>query len=90
MTALPRPAGAALLVALLLTTTAATAPPGEGSEPRLEPGVEGVALIALHSNRIQEVPLTFLGTFESFGGPGFDLHLVELGGEVGEVGVANG
>lgn len=57
----------------------------------LRPGAEGVALTVLEGNAIREIPLKYLGTYDDFGGPGYDLHLVELEGPDAErVGIANG
>jgi hypothetical protein len=50
-----------------------------------------VALTAIEGSRVEEIPLTFLGTQENALGPGYDLHLVLLEGPVAErVGVAAG
>jgi hypothetical protein len=57
----------------------------------LVPGKSGVVRTVLKGRTIEEIPLTFLGTYENVLGPGFDLHLVQLQGPVAEsVGVANG
>lgn len=78
------------LVAALAVAAAVAAEPA-APPPELRVGDEGVALTVLSGNEIREIPLRFLGTFDSFGGPGFDLHLVELEGpDVEQVGVANG
>lgn len=50
-----------------------------------------MTLTALQGNDIQEVPLTFLGTYKDATGPGRDLYLVQLEGPVAEkIGVAAG
>lgn len=55
------------------------------------PGDRGIALTALQGTTVEEIPVVFLGTYENFGGPGFDLHLVRLQGPIAEhVGVASG
>jgi len=57
----------------------------------LEPGQTGIALTATVGNEIEEIPLTYIGKFDDFAGPGYDLHLVRLEGPLAErVGVANG
>jgi len=77
-----------LLAACLLVTTGATADP---VAPDLEPGARGKVLTALSGGRIEEIPLSFLGTYRDFAGPGYDLHLVKLEGERAEhFGVAAG
>lgn len=69
-------------VTLLLLTAAALAAP---------PGARGVVLTTVEGTRIEEIPLTFLGTQENALGPGYDLHLVRLEGEIADrVGVAAG
>jgi hypothetical protein len=83
---------AAALLALIL---ALVAPPSAGAnaeEPaELLPGMSGVVRTALLGDIVEEIPLTFLGTYENVLGPGFDLHLVQLEGPLAEkIGVANG
>jgi len=81
-----------LLACLLLSVAVAMAGagPATGSDV-LKPGARGVVLTVLQGEEIREIPLEYLGTYENFGGPGFDLHLVELkGDEAGHVGVASG
>ena len=84
------------LLAALLSTSVHAQPSGEpeavaGDPPLLRPGSAGVALTVLEGDEILEIPLTYLGTYENFGGPGYDIHLVELEGpEAEEVGVAAG
>ena len=61
---------------------------GEGS---LVPGAEGTVVTVLEGNQKSEIPLTYLGTYRNFSGPGYDLHLVQLEGPDAErVGVAAG
>ncbi len=88
-----------LSAALILCAAAALAEEGPGSLAQeagaamtvLRPGAEGVALTVLQGNTIREIPLKYLGTYNDFGGPGYDLHLVELEGPDAErVGIANG
>jgi hypothetical protein len=57
----------------------------------LVPGMGGVLRTALQGDNIEEIPLTFLGTYENVLGPGLDLHLVQLEGPTADrIGVANG
>jgi len=66
----------------------AVARPADGS---LVPGAEGTVVTVLEGNRRREIPLTYLGTYRDFSGPGYDLHLVQLQGpEAERVGVAAG
>jgi hypothetical protein len=59
--------------------------------PALEPGARGHAVTALGGGGAREIPLTYLGTYRDFAGPGYDLHLVSLEGpEAERVGVAAG
>jgi len=65
--------------------------PGPGAKPALEQGARGVALTALSGTRIEEIPLTYIGTYRDFAGPGYDLILVQLEGPIADrVGVAAG
>lgn len=66
----------------------ATADP-EAADP--EAGTRGVVLTTVEGTRIEEIPVTFLGTQKNALGPGYDLHLVMLEGEIADrVGVAAG
>ena len=57
----------------------------------LVPGAEGTVVTVLEGNRRREIPLTYLGTYRDFSGPGYDLHLVQLEGpDADRVGVAAG
>ena len=57
----------------------------------LVPGAEGTVVTVLEGNQKLEIPLTYLGTYRNFSGPGYDLHLVQLEGPDAErVGVAAG
>lgn len=81
-------ASACLLLSGLLPVAA-----GEPEVPRpgLEPGARGIALTALNGTAVEELPLTFIGTYKNFAGPGYDLHLVQLEGPVADrVGIAAG
>ncbi len=56
-----------------------------------EPGTPGVVVTVIQGQRTREIPLRYLGLLEDFAGPGYDLHLVELEGEIADnVGVAAG
>lgn len=78
--------------AAALLLAAAVCPSSFASEAaRLVPGARGITLSALQGNVVQEIPLTYLGTYKDFAGPGYDLHLVQLEGPIAErVGVASG
>jgi hypothetical protein len=80
------------LLGCLLFSVVTMAGTGPGTAPDvLEAGARGVVLTVLDGEEIREIPLEYLGTYENFGGPGFDLHLVELQGDEAEhVGIANG
>lgn len=79
-------AAAGLAVGLAFATPLAFA-----GEPVLEPGARGVVRTVMQGETIEEIPLRFIGTFEDFAGPGYDLHLVQLEGPVADhVGVASG
>ncbi|MDX1388346.1 MAG: hypothetical protein R3344_04105 [Acidobacteriota bacterium] len=61
------------------------------SEDRVRDGTAGIARTALEGSEIIDVPVTFLGVLPDALGPGYDLYLIRLEGEVGEhVGVAAG
>jgi len=71
--------------------TAAAPASAPASAPALRRGAAGVVRTVLEGTRLEELPVTFLGTFPNFAGPGLDLHLVRLEGETAaEVGVAAG
>lgn len=54
-------------------------------------GDRGYVETVLTGTTVERIPVTFLGTFENYAGPGYDLFLIRLEGEVGErVGVAAG
>ena len=75
------------LAATLCVCGAAVADPSAA----LEPGARGTVVTVLEGGRAEEIPLTYLGTYYDFAGPGYDLHLVELEGPQAErVGVAAG
>jgi len=81
-----------VLLALAITLTVALSPANHAATSTdLLPGKSGVVRTVLKGHTIEEIPLTFLGTYENVLGPGFDLHLVQLEGPIAEsVGVANG
>lgn len=57
----------------------------------LVPGARGTARTVLQGDTVEEIPLTYLGTYQDFAGPGYDLHVVQLEGPVAErLGVALG
>ena len=56
-----------------------------------EEGATGYVLTALKGRTIERIPLHYIGTYNDFLGPGYDLHLVQLEGPVAEhVGIAAG
>jgi hypothetical protein len=78
------------LTGLVLGTGAAQAPPAE-LHKAIAPGTPGVVRTILTGDRIQEIPLRFLGVYRGAAGPGHDLYLVRLEGEEAErVGIAAG
>ena len=81
-----------LLLLLLAAAVAHAELPGdEAGEPKLTPGDRGIALTVLEGSQTREIPVRFIGTYDDFAGPGYDLHLVELEGpDAEEVGVAAG
>lgn len=55
------------------------------------PGARGTILTSVEGGAPQELPVSYLGTYPDFTGPGHDLHLIRLEGPVAErVGAANG
>jgi hypothetical protein len=75
---------------LVLGTGAVAAPPGEAHRA-IAAGTPGVVRTILTGDRIQEIPLRFLGVYRGAAGPGHDLYLVRLEGEEAErVGIAAG
>jgi len=63
----------------------------QSAEGGLVPGARGSVVTVLEGKRRIEIPLTYLGTYRNFSGPGYDLHLVQLEGpEAERVGVAAG
>ena len=56
-----------------------------------EEGAKGYVLTALKGRTIERIPLHYIGTYNDFFGPGYDLHLVQLEGPIAEhVGIAAG
>jgi hypothetical protein len=82
-----------LLVAVSLVAHPARseAAPAPSATRVLEQGSRGVVLTAVSGSRIEEIPLTYIGTYRDFAGPGYDLILVQLEGPIADrVGVAAG
>ncbi len=80
-------AAAAFLLTVAIQGAGALATP----EDRVPDGTGGVVRTAIEGRDIIDVPVTFLGILPDALGPGYDLYLVRLEGEVGEhVGVAAG
>jgi len=64
--------------------------PAEG-RTELVVGDRGFALTAIEGEKIEQIPLEYLGTLRDFAGPGHDLYIVRLQGPIAEqVGVAAG
>ncbi|MCP3978691.1 MAG: hypothetical protein GY716_05075 [bacterium] len=81
-----------VLVALALAVVAAPclADDHDGTSP-IPAGAEGYALTVVQGNRVERIPVRYLGLYPDFVGPGYDVHLVKLEGPVAErVGVASG
>jgi len=88
---------APLQLLILLTCTAVgvvasvSADSGVVVAPDPSPGDRGVMHTAIEGNRIEEVPLTYLGVQRNLIGPGYDVHLIQLEGPIADrVGVAAG
>ena len=57
----------------------------------LEAGATGYVLTTLKGRAVERIPLHYIGTYDDFLGPGFDLHLVQLEGPSAEhIGIAAG
>lgn len=81
----------AALAVLTLGAGAAPPPALPVAEPPIAAGTPGVMRTILEGDRIQEIPLRFLGLYRGAAGPGHDLYLVRLEGQEAErVGVAAG
>jgi hypothetical protein len=82
----------AVVPAVLFWFGTVTADDGPNRTPGSFPaGAEGHLLTALEGQEIQRIPLAYVGAYEDFLGPGYDIHLVRLQGDVAEhVGVAAG
>lgn len=79
----------AVVGSIAIAGSAVAEPPPASPTPR--PGDAGTARTVLSGDAIEELPVRFIGALDGALGPGIDLYLVELLGEVGEtVGVANG
>ncbi len=64
-------------------------PPPDGTT--YEEGATGYLLTTLKGRTIERIPLHYIGTYNDFLGPGYDLHLVQLDGPIAEhVGIAAG
>ncbi len=81
---------------LVVAATAAAAgdpalePRDEAAAP-FQPGTRGSALTVLRGTEVQEIPLSYVGTYRDVVAPGYDVHLVELEGPAAaEFGVAAG
>ncbi len=80
-----------LLVLTTLLLGAAAPPSPSHPQPAVAPGTPGVVRTILTGDRIEEIPLRFLGLYHGAAGPGHDLYLVRLEGEEAErVGIAAG
>jgi hypothetical protein len=81
-----------LLIVLGLSVWTPIVAPAVGDEPlSLQPGDQGTMLTTIQGREPEEIPVTFVGTYRNFAGPGMHLHLVELEGpRIEHVGAANG
>ena len=80
------------LAPLLSLWTGAAADERQQPVPEpVPPGTEGVLRTVIDGNAIEQIPVEFIGVLRGALGPGHDVHLVELKGEIAErVGVAFG
>ena len=77
-----------LCVAAAIGTVAAT---GVEVAPDPSPGDRGVMHTAIEGERIEEIPVTYVGLQHDLIGPGYDVHLIQLEGPIADrVGVAAG
>ena len=54
-------------------------------------GAKGYLLTALRGSEVERIPVSYIGAYEDYLGPGYDIHLVRLEGEVADhIGVALG
>jgi hypothetical protein len=84
---------AVALTAAALIVSSASGGPVDGRDADAAPhvGARGVMRTVLEGDRVEEIPLVFLGTYRGAAGPGHDIHLVRLDGErASHVGVAAG
>jgi hypothetical protein len=59
--------------------------------PEPAPGDRGVMHTAIEGNRIEEIPVIYVGVQRDLIGPGYDVHLIQLEGPIADrVGVAAG
>jgi hypothetical protein len=81
-----------LLLALLFVPAGVLADEsGLETPPQPSPGDRGVMHTAIEGNRIEEIPLTYVGVQRDLIGPGYDVHLIQLEGPIADrVGVAAG
>jgi hypothetical protein len=86
--------GASLLLPLLATAVLSAEPdlaPAVPEAPVPSPGDRGYMLTVVEGERIEEIPLSYIGVQRDLVGPGHHVHLVQLEGPVAErVGVAAG
>lgn len=81
---------AILLIASVVGTGLAAAA-GVEIAPEPSPGDRGVLHTVIEGDRIEEIPLTYLGVQRDLIGPGYDVHLIQLEGPIADrVGVAAG
>ena len=66
--------------AALLLALSADQPP----TPSVPAGTHGVVRTILEGDRIQDIPVRFLGLYRGAAGPGHDLYLVRLEGDDAE------
>jgi hypothetical protein len=80
-----------LIAAAIGTGMAAAAETAFEVAPEPEPGDRGVMHTAIEGDRIEEIPVTYVGVQRNLIGPGYDVHLIQLEGPIADrVGVAAG
>jgi hypothetical protein len=82
-----------ILIVLVAAVIGAGAASGADVEiaPEPSPGDRGVMHTAIEGERIEEIPVTYVGVQRDLIGPGYDVHLIQLEGPIADrVGVAAG
>jgi len=80
-----------LILLISIVGASVAADPGVEIAPQPSPGDRGVMHTAIEGDRIEEIPLTYVGVQRDLIGPGYDVHLIQLEGPIADrVGVAAG